>query len=380
MAYGYDKNKDYSELIKKAVNAGDFASAAILEAQRNEKIKGEGMTEYQPTSTYASFLPGQTKFQNPYAADLQAALSGMQDVGAYKKQYLQGADRTMKDTLGQVGAMTGGLPSTQAVAAASQAADNTKAQLDSKVQSLQQNNYNAILNASQQAQSQWQTNINTALNRWNQLGYADQQVSDILGVPVGTSTADQSYRNWQMGQQEKSDAYSLAMNLLAAGQMPDEQTLAAAGMSTADAQKLMAQPTVVYSGGGSYGGSSASPVAETTGKEPLPLKEWDNLYEKYQECALQGDFSAYYSKLANNARQYDISEFEGYMANSVPGYDEQGSVLYGKGMEESLFSNVLRTMRYSSVERLVELAEQYSGQMSKAQWAEVERLLKQRGI
>lgn len=298
MAYGYDKNKDYSELIKKAVEAGDFTSAAILEAQRNEKIKGEGMTEYQPTSTYASFLPGQAKFKNPYAADLQAALSGMRDVGAYKKQYLQEADRTMKDTLGQVGAMTGGLPSTQAVAAASQAADYAKSQLDGKVQDLQQKNFNALLNASQQAQSEWQVNLNAALNRWSQLGYADQEVADILGVPVGTSTADQSYRNWQQGQQEKSDAYTLAMNLLSAGQMPNADTLAAAGISAEDAQKLMAQPTVVYSDGGTK-------KTEKVGK-PLSMKERQELLALYQE----NDMNTLNATVAAmNANGYDTDEF-----------------------------------------------------------------------
>jgi hypothetical protein len=217
----------------------------------------------------------------------------MQDVGAYKKQYLKEADRAMKDTLGQVGAMTGGLPSTQAVAAASQAADYTKSQLDSRVQALQQSNFNALLNASQQKQSEWQANLNAALNRWSQLGYADQEVADILGVPVGTSTADQSYRNWQQGQQEKSDAYTLAMKLLSAGQMPNADTLAEAGISAEDAQKLMAQPT------------GDTKKTEKVGK-PLSTKERQELLALYQDNDMQ---TLNATVAALNANGYDTDEF-----------------------------------------------------------------------
>ena len=52
----YDKKTDYSDLIKQAVASGDYIKAAQYEQQRNEKIAGEGMTQYEPTNTYSSWL------------------------------------------------------------------------------------------------------------------------------------------------------------------------------------------------------------------------------------------------------------------------------------------------------------------------------------
>lgn len=50
----------------------------------------------------------------------------------------------------------------------------------------------------QDAQSAQQQAVNNAMDRWTQLGYADQAVADVLGVPVGTKTSDQKYREWNM--------------------------------------------------------------------------------------------------------------------------------------------------------------------------------------
>lgn len=41
--FGYDKDTDYSKLMEEAAANGDYVRAAIYEAQRNEKIAGEGL-------------------------------------------------------------------------------------------------------------------------------------------------------------------------------------------------------------------------------------------------------------------------------------------------------------------------------------------------
>lgn len=48
----YDKNRNYMEEINQAVARGDYQSAASLERERNAKIAGEGMTQYQQTHNY----------------------------------------------------------------------------------------------------------------------------------------------------------------------------------------------------------------------------------------------------------------------------------------------------------------------------------------
>ena len=318
--YGYSKDVDYSKLMQEAAAKGDYARAAIYEAQRNEKIAGEGLTQYQQTNQYASYLPGSSQgYKNPYTEELDAAIARMQDTGAYKKQYLQEADRTMRDTLGQYATMTGGIPSTQAVAAASQQADYYKSQLGQQLADLDRQNAGLLLSASQNAQNEYQMMISEALDRWTRLGYADDQVAQILGVGVGTPTSDQSYLNWQQGQQEKSDAYTMAMTLLQAGQMPGADTLAAAGITAEDAQKLYeAYTTPKYTGGGSGGGSGGRSGSASSGKA-LSDKLWDELEKVWRS----GDENAFNNAVASlQARGYDVIPFYEYL-DSIAG--EQGA-------------------------------------------------------
>lgn len=323
--YGYNKDTDYSKLMQEAAQQGDMARAAIYEAQRNEKIAGEGLSQYQATNQYASYLPGSytgSSYQNPYLEELNAAIGRMQDTGAYKKAYLQEADRTMQDVLGQYSTMTGGIPSTQAVAAASQQADYYKSQLGQQLAELDRQNASLLLSASQQAQSEYQMMISEALDRWTRLGYADDQVAQILGVSVGTPTSDQSYLNWQQGQQEKSDAYTMAMTLLKAGQMPNADTLAAAGITAEDAKKLLtAYTTPVYSGGGRGGGDNG----EDKGKM---LTDRDAL------ASLQGKYNA--GGVPAIRQELWLLEQEGYSSQLIleyltMGYDNDTGVSFGGG-------------------------------------------------
>lgn len=308
--YGYNKDTDYSKLMQEAAQKGDMARAAIYEAQRNEKIAGEGLNQYQATNQYASYLPGSytgNSYQNPYLEELNAAIGRMQDTGAYKKAYLQEADRTMQDVLGQYSTMTGGIPSTQAVAAASQQADYYKSQLGQQLADLDRQNASLLLSAGQQAQNEYQMMISEALDRWTRLGYADDQVAQILGVGIGTPTSDQSYLNWQQGQQDKSDAYTMAMTLLQAGQMPNADTLAAAGITAEDAQKLYkAYTTPVYSGGG---GGGRGTDEETEGKK-LSDEQWNDLFKIWKS----GDEAALNeATLGLQYQGFDVSAFYAYI-------------------------------------------------------------------
>lgn len=329
MQYGYNKDTDYKKLMDDAAAKGNYAQAAIYEQMRNEKIAGEGLNQWAQTNQYANYLQGagaNTGWKNPYQEELDAAIKRLQENsgGAYKwdpendtamqeyrKTYLREGDRTMRDTLGAYAKQTGGIASTQAIAAASQAADNYKAQLADKVPELEQQAYNhwynekqtarqdqynylsALMNAGSAAQSDYSLRINEALNRWQQLGYADDQVSSVLGVGVGTPTTDQSYQNWQkmqaqqdadwqreqwryqqeldkytQNEQQRQNAYNLAMTMLQLGQMPSAEMLAQAGISGEDAKRILAGVQAQSggysggsggrSGGGSYSSGSGS--------------------------------------------------------------------------------------------------------------------------
>lgn len=339
MAYGYNKDTDYQKLMDDAASKGNYAQAALYEAMRNEKIAGEGLSQWAQTSKYANYLPGSSSgkgWTNPYQADLDAALAKLKEGNGsafewdpskdkatqeYTKTYLREGDRTMRDTLGAYAKQTGGLASTQAIAAASQAADNYKAQLADKMPELEQNAYNrwyqekqadrqdqynyisALMNAGNAAQSDYSMRINEALNRWQQLGYADDQVASVLGVGVGTPTTDQSYQNWQKAQAQqdadwqreqwnyqkeldawnqnetqRQNAYTLAMTMLQLGQMPEAQLLTQAGISGETARQILAgiqsQSSGSYSGssGGGYSSGGGS-YSSGTGSEETGASE-----------------------------------------------------------------------------------------------------------
>ncbi len=160
-------------------------------------------------------------YTNPYIQKLNEAMAKVTGnytydpdtdpiASAYKKSYLREADRAMQNTLGEYATMTGGLPSTQAVAAASQSADNYKAQLALKMAELGQQAYDRdvskvgmLMSAAQDADNRYYTALSSAMNRWAQLGSADEQVASVLGVPVGTMTSDAAYQQWQQAMAEK---------------------------------------------------------------------------------------------------------------------------------------------------------------------------------
>ena len=66
---------------------------------------------------------------------------------AYKKQYLREGDRASQTALAQAAALTGGVPSTAAVTAASQAGDYYATQLSDILPQLEENAYQRYLNA-----------------------------------------------------------------------------------------------------------------------------------------------------------------------------------------------------------------------------------------
>lgn len=285
-----------------------------LSAEELAKLLNAQQT--QPVNPYVAELNSVTGAQptaqgvSPYAAELDKVMGtqkstvdyllGDDVISAYKKAYLREADRTGRDTLGQYATMTGGIPSTQAVAAASQAADYQKSKLAETLPSL------------------YQQQIDAAMTRWKELGAADDRVAQILGVQVGAQTADQAYQEWsrkmqedqfawQKEQQARSDSYTLALTLLQNGQMPSSDLLAAAGISAGDAQKIAsAAQSAAYSRSYSGGGSSSSGKSKTVG-----YKERQELLAKLNKAgsidAIESDI-AYYA-----AAGYDYNELYNWL-------------------------------------------------------------------
>lgn len=198
----------------------------------------------------------------------------------------------MNDTLAAAASGAGGMNS-YAMAAAQQANNYYMAQLGDKIPELQQIAYQMYLddyNMGMQNIGMVQGLDNTQYNRYrDSLGdwYSDRDFSygayrDSVGdwqwlknfdYNAGRDAiADERYENeWEygVGRDEVADgryenevAYERAMSLLNAGVMPDEETLAAAGISAEQAQRILA---ALGFGGGSTGGGNTGGYDYTNG-------------------------------------------------------------------------------------------------------------------
>lgn len=347
-SWSYDPNVDYMALMKAADAAGNKALAAIYEQQRNEKIRGQGLeNQYQTTTNYAAYLPQTTPAVGGSAgAGLSATLEKIGNVGsepfsydpetdpsmqAYRKAYLREADRNTRDVMGAYAGMTQGVPSSAAITAASQAGDYYRSQLTDKLPELEAQAYSRYLSGQQQEltrlqlqQNGYETLIADAMNRWATLGRADDYVSQVLGVPVGTTTADQAYTDYRISAAKKENL----MNLMATGYTPDDDELAAAGMSRREAEAWQ----------GYLAAQAAAGAAGTRGTKALKLIDWEKrlaLAQAYE----QGGIDSIEAELDYLEKMgYDTDEFmdwNGTYYGQAPQFDDGYTTNKNTGNEHS---------------------------------------------
>lgn len=241
--YKRDWNNATTDEQRAAANAG---AEGVRQMYGNYSGGSDGSGYYLGDKTPGSVVTG-------YERDLNDLWENMKNYGefsydkdadpvyqAYRKEYLREGDRATQNALGQAAAMTGGIPSSYAVNAASQAGNYYAAQLSDKIPELYADAYNRwldqynILNQNlstaaaldqtkydrevddinyrlnknqldlenSRYDTEWayqkeQNAIANALNLWNMYGYATQTVADVLGVEVGTPTSSQAYQDWQ---------------------------------------------------------------------------------------------------------------------------------------------------------------------------------------
>ncbi len=275
-AYGYDKDTDYSQKMSEAAAAGDYAAAARYEQQRNEKIKGEGLTQYQPTNQYAQYLPKQ---QTRSSDDILDRILNREDFSydldgdalyqQYKDQYLQQGKLAMQDTMGQAAALTGGYGNSYAQTVGQQAYNQYLGQLNAVVPEL----YSL-------ARSRYTQEGNDLWNLYN--AYADREAQDY------SREIDARNFDYQRSQNSQNSAYNLAMTMLQSGILPSDALLSNAGISSADARAIYEKITAP-----SYTGSGTK-----TEKAIPSSEELAKLAERYKAGgykAIAGDM-AYYEK------------------------------------------------------------------------------------
>ena len=126
---------------------------------------------YSPTSSPNDFGTDSFGFNTP-KPEFSYDLESDPVYSAYKKQYNREGQRATQNAIGEAAAATGGIPSSYATAAATQAGDYYASQLSDKVPELYQDAYNRYLNDL----SQWNTDRSFAYGQY--IDELNQQTSN----------------------------------------------------------------------------------------------------------------------------------------------------------------------------------------------------------
>ena len=261
--YTYDRDTDYTLLIREAVAAGDLAAAARYEQQRNQKILSEGM-DYPTTNQYAAYLP-----ENRYAFDpgadadytaakarMDAAFRALTDgerfsydpkadpvYQAYAARYLRDGKNAMEDTLGRAASLTGGYGSSYASASAQQAYGRYLERLNDVLPEL----YGAAWKRHRERQSDRAAAYgyaradadrayDRAYDRWEKqlkLSREDEAYTAGRYAAADKAAADAASGADKARQSRRSD---LGEMIFKTGYTPTDAELAAAGMTRAEAE------------------------------------------------------------------------------------------------------------------------------------------------
>lgn len=181
--YDYSGGVDGSEYIK----LGTGASPAKADTSWLDKL-GESSYNYDQSGQISAKLDALLN-RTPFSYDAASDPLYQQ----YRKQYTREADRSAEDVLGKTAVMTGGMPSTAAVASSQQASDYQMSQMTDKIPELQQLAYSMYQNGLNADRADLNTLIgleDNNYNRWladrnylyqlarDQVG--DQQTADAL--------------------------------------------------------------------------------------------------------------------------------------------------------------------------------------------------------
>ena len=190
---------------------------------------------------------------------------------SYKDQFVHQGKRAMEDTMGQAAGLTGGYGNTYAQSVGNQAYNEYLTKLNAEIPALAQSARAAYDAEGQRLMDRY----NLALNEAN-TAYA--QGRDALGdIRYDQEYADKiAYQDWQkqqaeldrqqqqqqwdykVSQENKSQAYEMAMQMISTGQTPSNDLLAQAGISADYARAMAAYYKQQAALSGSSGGGRSS--------------------------------------------------------------------------------------------------------------------------
>ena len=156
LSYKQDYNNATTDELRALAHAGAESVRASYKNAGTETVPGTSVS--QPTPGSFSYTEPAPTYKNTYGEQIDNLMTEIMNrekfiydpatdpiYSSYKKTYTREGKRATADVLGEAAAMTGGIPSSYAVTAASQAGNNYAAQLADKVPELYEMAYNKYL-------------------------------------------------------------------------------------------------------------------------------------------------------------------------------------------------------------------------------------------
>lgn len=351
--YDYSGGVDGSEYIK----LGTGASPAKADTSWLDKL-GDSNYNYDQSGQISAKLDALLN-RTPFSYDAASDPLYQQ----YRKQYTREADRSAEDVLGKAAVMTGGMPSTAAVAASQQASDYQMSQMTDKIPELQQLAY-----------SMYQDGLNADRADLNTLiGLEDNNYNRWL--------ADRNYlyqlARDQVGDQQAADAlaYQKQQDKLNYNYQKERDAIEDARYNAEWQYKL--QQAALQAAQRASGGTRRS----TNVTAPPSEADYNGLFAAAQESGYPKSF------ISNNYKKYGFSsssslydDYESWLEGQGGG---SGSGSSGKTLPQGQFIALLSgfntSLKNGEGERILSTLDKAWPLMTSYQKAEMQKLLTQYG-
>ena len=395
-----DLIRQYTEAYDKAYAEGDKAGqqAAHDAAEKirskyqysggvdgSDYIKlGSGETLQQPSAPKAdtSWLDnlGESSYQYDADGKISAALDAMLNrkpfsydavsdplYQQYRKQYTREADRSAEDVLGKTAVMTGGMPSTAAVAASQQASDYQMSQMTDKIPELQQLAYSM---------------------------YQDKLSGDRADLNTLIGIEDNNYNRWladrnylyqlardQVGDQQTADAlaYQKQQDKMNYDYQKERDAIEDARYDAEWQYKLQqaaAQAASKSSGGGSSRRTSGSGAGGSSGG----TMDYEGLFAAAQAS---GNPKSWLAQKANY-QKYGFTSSSGLYSDYENWLEGQNGGSSGDGYNSSYFNAAMSSLRTMLAQGRTDYAvggiDSFWDKLSDEQKARVQKMLNEYGL
>lgn len=354
--YDYSGGVDGSEYIK----LGTGASPAKADTSWLDKL-GESSYNYDQSGQISAKLDALLN-RTPFSYDAASDPLYQQ----YRKQYTREADRSAEDVLGKAAVMTGGMPSTAAVAASQQASDYQMSQMTDKIPELQQLAYSM---------------------------YQDKLSGDRADLSTLIGLEDNNYNRWltdrnylyqlardQVGDQQTADAlaYQKQQDKLNYDYQKERDAIEDARYNAEWQYKL--QQAAAQAASKSSGGSSRQTSGSGKGGSAGSTMDYEGLFAAAQAS---GNPKSWLAQKANY-QKYGFTSSSGLYSDYENWLEGQNGGSSGGGYNSSYFNAAMSSLRTMLAQGRTDYAvggiDSFWDKLSDEQKARVQKMLNEYGL